>query len=171
MISDILSSFAFDPLIAWPLIAVIGGLALIAALIAGAGRLKSMFLRTFAAMALIIALANPQDVEEDRTPLRDVVLVITDGTESVMLGERDKMIAAAVADLESKLSPDTSLEVVMARIPVDTDGTRMTATLIEALGNVPLARLAGVITVTDGQVHDLPENPENFYLRACRFTR
>ena len=161
MISDILSSFAFDPLIAWPLIAGIGGLALIAALVAGAGRLKSMFLRTFAAMALIIALANPQDVEEDRTPLRDVVLVITDGTESVALGERDKMVAAAVADLESKLSPDASLEVVTARVPVDNDGTRLTATLIEALGNVPSARLAGVITVTDGQVHDLPENPEN----------
>lgn len=161
MISDILSSFAFDPLIPWPLIVVIGGLALIAALLAGAGRLKSMFLRTFAAVALIIALANPQDVEEDRTPLRDVVLVITDGTESVKLGERDKMVAAAVANLESKLSPDATLEVVMARIPVDNDGTRLTATLIEALGNVPAARLAGVIAVTDGQVHDLPENPEN----------
>ena len=161
MISDILSSFAFDPLIPWPLIAVIGGLALIAAFFAGAGRLKSMFLRTFAAMALIIALANPQDVEEDRVPLRDVVLVLTDGTESVSLGERDKMVAAAVADLDAKLSPETNLEVVTARIPVDTDGTRLTATLIEALGNVPSARLAGVIAVTDGQVHDLPENPEN----------
>ena len=160
MISDILSSFAFDPLIPWPLVAVIGGLALIAALIAGTGRLKSMFLRSFAAVVLIIALANPQDVEEDRTPLRDVVLVITDGTESVSLGERDKMVAAAVADLETKLSPDATLEIVTARIPVDNDGTRLTAALIEALGNVPTARLAGVIAVTDGQVHDLPENPE-----------
>lgn len=161
MISDVLASFAFDPLIPWQLIAVIGGLALVAAFFAGAGRLKSMFLRTFAAVALIIALTNPQDVEEDRTPLRDVVLVMVDGSQSVALGERDKMVAAAVADLEAKLSSDTSLEIVTARIPVDNDGTRLTASLIEALGNVPIARLAGVIAVTDGQVHDLPENPEN----------
>jgi len=160
MISDILSSFAFDPLIPWPLIAVIGALALVAALIAGAGQLKSMFLRSFAAVVLIIALANPQDVEEDRTPLRDVVLVMTDATESVALGERSKMIESAIADLETKLSPDSSLEVVTARIPMDNDGTRLTAALIEALGNVPAARLAGVIALTDGQVHDLPENPE-----------
>ena len=161
MLSDILSSFAFDPLIPWPLIAVIGAIALIAAFFAGAGRLRSMFWRTLAAVALIAALANPQDVEEDRTPLRDVVLVITDDTESVSLGERNEMVAAAVADLESKLSGDPTLEIITARIPVDTDGTRMTATLIEALGNVPTNRLAGMIAVTDGQVHDLPENPEN----------
>jgi len=166
MISDILSSFAFDPLIAWPLIALIGGLALVAAFFAGAGQLKSMFLRTLAAVTLIIALANPQDVEEDRMPLRDVVLVVTDGTDSISLGERDKMVAAAVAELETKLSPDNTLEVVTARIPVDNDGTRLAATLIEALGNVPAARLAAVIAVTDGQVHDFKSSSKTPAMRA-----
>lgn len=169
MLSDILRSFAFDPLISWPLIAVIGGLALIAAFFAGVGRLRSMFLRTLAAIALITALANPQDVEEDRTPLRDVVLVISDGSQSVSLGERDKMVATAISGLESALGAQDNLEIVTARIPVDTDGTRLAATLIEALGNVPADRLAGVIAVTDGQAHDLPENPEALLPKGVPF--
>ncbi len=158
--SDVLASFAFDPLIPWPMIAVVGALALLAALFAGLGRLKSMFLRTLAAVALVTALANPQNVEEERTALRDVVLVITDGSQSLSLGARDAMVAKALAGLETQLSADNSLEVITARIPVDTGGTRLGAALVEALGTVPAARLAAVIAITDGQVHDLPEMPE-----------
>jgi uncharacterized membrane protein len=160
MFSGLLTSFAFDPLIPWPLIALFGSAALIAAFFAGAGRLGSMFLRTLAAFILIAALANPQDVEESRNPLRDVVLVLTDGSESTSLGERTQMSAAASRALEEKLGADNNLDIITARIPVDNDGTRLTSTLIEALGNVPTSRLAGVIAITDGQVHDLPEAPQ-----------
>ena len=160
MISDLLGSFAFDPLISWRLIALFGAAALIAAFFAGAGRLRSMFLRTLTAVVLIIALANPQDVEEDRTPLRDVVLVMTDGSQSMSLGNRSEMSATAVSALETTLGADSSLEIVAAPIPVEADGTRLASSLIDALGTVPSARLAGVIAVTDGQVHDLPDAPE-----------
>lgn len=157
---DFIPPIAFDPLIAWPLIALIGGAALMAALFAGAGRLRSMFLRTLAAIAVITALANPQTVEEDRTPLRDIALILTDSSESTALGGRREDISKLLAELQNNLSGDTELEIITADISPDTSGTRLTAALIETLSNIPSARLAGVIAITDGQIHDLPESPE-----------
>lgn len=154
-------SLAFDPLVPLPFIIGFGVIALIAALAAGAGRLRSMFLRSFAAIAVIAALLNPQTVEEDRTPLRDIALIISDGSESVLLGTRAEQVNAALDGLATQVSADNTLELVTARIQPDSDGTRLTATLIEALGSIPAARLAGVIIVTDGQIHDLPNTAES----------
>ena len=157
---DTIPSLALDPLVPLPFIIGLGIIALIAALVAGAGQLRSMFLRSFAAIAVIAALLNPQSVEEDRTPLRDIALIISDGSESVRLGTRAEQVNTALDGLQAQLSNDNTLELVTARIPADSDGTRLTETLIEALGNIPAARLAGVIVVTDGQIHDLPNSAD-----------
>jgi len=157
---DFLPALAFDPLVPLPFVLVLTIIALLAALAAGLGRLHSMFLRTFATIIIAIALLNPQTVEEDREPLRDIVLVLSDRSESTQLGTRDAQVSAAIENISASISTDNTLEVVTATIPADNDGTRLSATLIEALADIPQTRLAGVILVSDGQVHDLPENPE-----------
>lgn len=166
---DILNTLAFDPLVPLPLIAAFGVISLLAALAAGMGRLRSMFLRTLAAFAVIAALLNPQTVEEDRTPLRDIVLILSDGSDSIQLGTRAAQVARTVDGLQAALGTDATLDIVEARIPPDPDGTRLTASLIEALGNIPAARLAGVIAVTDGQIHDLPAEPESLLPEGVPF--
>lgn len=168
-LSNYIPALAIDPLVPLPLIIGFGALALIAALLAGAGRLRSMFWRSFAAIAIIAALLNPQTVEEDRTPLRDIVLVIADRSESTSLGGRELMVQAAVERISAEIGNDNTLEIMGARIEPDNDGTKLTTTLIEALSDIPAARLAGIILVTDGQVHDLTEAPETLLPEGVPF--
>jgi len=152
-------SIAFDPLLSSGLIIGLLGLAVIAAIIASMGRLKTLLPRLLAALFLGAALMNPQTVEEERDPLPDEVLILKDTSDSVSLGDRGDKIDAIYSELVKQLETDTSLEITTADIPTDTDGTRMVGTLIENLGQLPQSRLAGIIAITDGQIHDVPENP------------
>ena len=157
---DAFSNIAFDPLLPVSLIAAIAGISILTAVLAGIGRMRSFFFRMLAALFITAALLNPQTVEEEREPLKDEVLILKDASDSVRLGTRQARLDAAHTALLKELEADPTLDVTTALIPTDVNGTRMTSTLIENLGNLPQSRLAGVIALTDGQIHDLPENPE-----------
>ena len=166
---DNLPNIAFDPLLSIGWIIALGILMFIAALAAGIGRLRSYFLRLLAGMFIVLALVNPQTVIEDREPLQDAVLVIKDESESMQLGGREDASNKAYTSLLEQLKADPTLEVNTAIIRPDSDGTRLTSSLIDGLGNMPANRLAGVIAITDGQIHDLPANPEGLLPEGVPF--
>jgi len=166
---DNLPNIAFDPLLSMGWIIALGILMFIAALAAGIGRLRSYFLRLLAGLFIVLALMNPQTVVEDRDPLQDAVLVIKDESESMALGQRETAADKTYTALIDQLKADPTLEVNTAVIRPDSDGTRLTSSLIEGLGNLPANRLAGVIAITDGQIHDLPENPQSLLPEGVPF--
>ena len=166
---DNLPNIAFDPLLGIGWIIALGILMFIAALAAGIGRLRSYFLRLLAGLFIVLALVNPQTVIEDREPLQDAVLVIKDESESMQLGGREDASNKAYTSLLEQLKADPTLEVNTAIIRPDSDGTRLTSSLIDGLGNMPANRLAGVIAITDGQIHDLPANPEDLLPEGVPF--
>ena len=166
---DNLPNIAFDPLLSIGWIIALGILMFIAALAAGIGRLRSYFLRLLAGLFIVLALVNPQTVIEDREPLQDAVLVIKDESESMQLGGREDASNKAYTSLLEQLKADPTLEVNTAIIRPDSDGTRLTSSLIDGLGNMPANRLAGVIAITDGQIHDLPANPEDLLPEGVPF--
>jgi len=156
-----LPNIAFDPLIAPAWIAGILILAVFAAAIGGISKLRSFLLRSLAALFLALALMNPQTVEEEREPLPDEVLVIVDKSESAKLGGRDQKIEKIVKSLGNALDAAKNLEVTLVRSGANDDGTKLATDMIEALSGLPQNRLAGVIAVTDGQIHDIPKNTDN----------
>jgi len=155
----------FDPQIGTGWLLALSGLLVLAALLAGASRLKSAILRLLAAGAVLLALLNPQRVEEDREPLPDTVLVIRDRTESTTVGDRAARMEALSAALDAEVTADPLLEAVAIDLQQSSlpgqDGTRVLNVLSEGLGEVPASRLAGVVLITDGQLHDIPEEPTN----------
>lgn len=163
------SSIAIDPLLPITIIAGLGVMAFIMAALAGLGRMRSFILRMLAALTLILALLNPQTVEEDREPLKDEVLILRDASGSMSLGSRSSQIDTAYKALTAKLAEDSTLDVTTAIIPADVNGTRLTSTLVETLGGLPQSRLAGVIALTDGQIHDVPETPEKLLPNGVPF--
>jgi len=166
---DLLPNMAFDPLLPMVWIVALGVLMFLAALAAGVGRLRSYFLRLLAGLFLVLALLNPQTVIEERDPLQDAVLIIKDESESMKLGDRADAADKTYQALLEQLGADPSLDVSTALIRPDSDGTRLTTSLIDGLGNLPASRLAGVIAITDGQVHDLPQNPETLLPEGVPF--
>ena len=164
-----LSNIAFDPLLSVFWITALGILMFIAALAAGIGKLRSYFLRLLAGLFIVLALLNPQTVIEDREPLQDAVLVIKDESESMTLGQRAEASAKTYTALLEKLKADPTLDVTTTLIRPNSDGTRLTSSLIDGLSNMPANRLAGVIAITDGQIHDLPESPESLLPEGVPF--
>jgi hypothetical protein len=125
-------------------------------------RSRGALLRAAAIAAVLAALANPTLREEQRESLANVAIVIVDESGSQTLGDRKAQTAAVRADLEEKLGkiPNLNIKWVAASRPGDTTtpGTHLFTDLNKALADTPPDRLAGVIMITDGQVHDVPKS-------------
>ena len=153
----LLGNIAFDPLIGMPWIIGLAVLIFIAALAAGAGRLRIQFARLTAGLFLLIGLLNPQAVEEDRETLPDTVIVIEDRSDSMKFGGRDIALGEMSASLKSTIQADGNLDIVTISVPQDSDGTLLASAMSDALAGTPTERLAGVVALTDGRAHDITD--------------
>src|SRR5439155_15266953 len=86
---------------------------------------------------------------------------VVDESPSQRLGNRQYATEAALATLKDRLSKqhDLDLRVIRAGKPqpgAGDDGTKLFTALDRAMSDVPRQRLAGVVMITDGQVHDVP---------------
>ncbi len=153
-------SLNFAPLVPWFVIVLAAVLALALVGLMLWRRQRGAPFRALALAALIIALMNPMLREEQRESLSNVAIVVVDESTSQQLGTRQADTAAIKADLEAKLAkiPNLTVKMVPAGRPGDggATGTNLFAGLNAALADVAPDRISGVITVTDGQVHDVP---------------
>ncbi|WP_404383251.1 hypothetical protein [Caenispirillum salinarum] len=157
---EAVTDLVFAPIIPWPALIA---LAVVAFLLFAWGlfrRARGTLVRAIPVAALLVAVANPQVVQEDRRPLEDVAVIVVDESLSQRVGERESQTALAVEKLTEQLSADDSLDVRVERVTSTLDsGTRLFEVLDRAVSDVPRGRVAGAVLVTDGQVHDAPEDP------------
>ena len=162
--SGTLDALAVDlaPLLPWPLIAALGGLAALLVLYALVRRARGAIWRAAAAAVLVVALLNPSLIQEQREPLADVAVLLVDRSPSQRLADRDRQTDDALAALEEQLEGLAGLDVrvVDAARDAGDEGTRLFDDLGKALADVSRRRVAGVIALSDGQVHDAPADLE-----------
>ncbi|MCA3564084.1 MAG: hypothetical protein IOC90_06305 [Methylocystis sp.] len=154
-------SLIFTPFLPWPVIAGLGVAALAVAGLAIFARQRGGWLRLAAFGLMLLALANPAFVTYDRDKLNDVVAVVLDRTGSQRLADRTAQTDRARDEVLRQLNarPGTDIRVIeVDERDADVDGTRLFETLQAGLGDVPPERMAGVIAITDGRVHDVPAN-------------
>jgi hypothetical protein len=157
-------SVAFDPLLPWWLLAALGAVGLALVLLGLRAGARGTIWRLGSLLVVLAALANPALIEEQRKPIADVALVVVDDSDSMAIGERRQQVQAARETLKRKLGQQEGLEVREAVLPPAhiqlgserPGGTRLIDTMRSALVEVPPERLAGVVLLTDGQVHDVP---------------
>jgi hypothetical protein len=149
------------PFVPWPVLWIIAGIgALLLVLLFWRAR-RGALLRLLAFATLLLAMANPHLKQEDREPLNDIVTVVVDDSQSQTIAGRTARTETVRKDLEERLKtiPDLDVRVVRSTStsPDDErDGTMLFTDLGQALADVPPDRLAGVIMITDGEVHDVP---------------
>ncbi|MEQ8434735.1 MAG: hypothetical protein RIA71_10880 [Oceanicaulis sp.] len=160
------ASLDLSPLIAPGLIAALGVLALLACGFAAARGARGWIFRALAAALGLAALLNPALVREQREALSDIALVIRDNSASMEIGARTEQAEAALTALREAAAGDPTLELVEVDGGRAEDGTRLTGPLREGLGRIPRERLAGVVTISDGQIHDGPHNAGDYGLEA-----
>ena len=123
------------------------------------GRTRGALVRTLALALFVLALANPSITREDRDPLTSVAVVVVDKSPSQEFGDRLQQTEAVRAALAERLGRMPGMEVRFVeagQADGETDGTRLFAALSSALSDVPHDRVAGALFITDGRVHDVP---------------
>ncbi|WP_417205668.1 glutamine amidotransferase [Antarctobacter sp.] len=152
----------FDPLLPWAVIAVLAALALLGTGLALWRGLSGWALRFLAGVVLVGALAQPSYQIEDRAPLADIVLMLVDETASQMLAERAQITAEAADTMEARLlaRPNTEVRRIPVRDGEGDAGTLLMTALSNALAEEPRGRIAGVVLLSDGRLHDLERAPD-----------
>lgn len=152
----------FDPLIAWPVLIAVGVLALAGVVLALWRGLSGWALRGLAALVLLAALAGPVYQLEDRSPMSDIVVLIEDESASQGLGGRTEQMSAALDALTDDLANRANTDVRRVTVPdgVGDAGTELMSALNDALAEEPSARIAGIIALSDGRVHDMERAPD-----------
>jgi hypothetical protein len=150
------STIVFDPLIPWTLLAVVGAIALAAVVLAVARGLNGWALRGLAMAVVVAALSGPSFQREDRAPLSDIVVLLEDTSASQRLADRAAQTTTAADTLAAQIAarPNTELRRVSVPDGVGDEGTLLMTALGEALAEEPRARIAGILAVSDGRIHD-----------------
>jgi hypothetical protein len=150
---------AFAPLVSVQLLWAAVAAAVILALLLFVSRSRGAAIRSLALALVVLALANPSLTREDRDPLSSVAVVVVDKSPSQNFGDRTQQTEAARAAVVDRLSHIPGLDVRLIEAghsDGETDGTRLFTALGATLADVPSDRIAGVIMITDGRVHDVP---------------
>lgn len=148
----------FDPLIPWMALWVLVGAAAVLWGLYVYFRGKAWLFRALALTVLAVALSNPLWIEEQREPLKDIVAVVMDRSESMNFRGRTETAQAAYDQLRRAIEEDENLELRIAETDPGADGTDMYMTMQSAMSDAPRDRIAGVVMITDGQIHDIPED-------------
>ncbi|MEM7300796.1 MAG: hypothetical protein AAF468_06895 [Pseudomonadota bacterium] len=151
----------FSPALPLWLIALVAAASGLLVIFGLAQQLRGSVIRTLAWAALTLALFNPVVLSEDREPLKSVVSVIVDESDSQKLDGRDAQTEATRAALVERLKRLDRFEVreqrVKSNASADSEAsTALFSALKRSLQDVPPDRVAGAVLITDGQIHDVP---------------
>lgn len=153
------TGIAFEPLVAPWLLFPLGVAAALAPVLAAAARAPGAGWRSVALAALWMALANPTLETETRKSLDSIAALVVDRSRSQEIGGRPARTDEAAAEAARQLEALPGIETRLVVIDRD-DGarsTRLFGALARALSDAPPERIAGIVAITDGQVHDASE--------------
>jgi hypothetical protein len=123
---------------------------------------RGAVLRALSLACFLFALANPNLRNEDRQPLSNIAVVAVDESSSMQFAGRAARAHQVEAELNDRLSKIPNLEVRWVHVPgADQPGgeaTNLFQALNRAMTDIPSRRMAGALFITDGQIHDVPQD-------------
>ncbi len=155
-------SISFAPLFPWQVIVALASIAGLFVLYGLLRRVRGGWLRLAAWVLLALSLFNPSLIQEDREPLKTVVALVVDETDSQKFDGRDQQTKQAHDGLKALLErfPQYDVREVIARNGGAETGDASSAlfgALKSALQDVPPEQVGVAILLSDGQIHDVPE--------------
>jgi hypothetical protein len=160
MSGQAIAALRFAPVLPLWLLAALAGLCALALAVALWRRARGVVWRFLAFATVLLWLSGPRLVQETRQGLPDIGLLVVDQSASMDVGDRARLAEAARARIEAEAGRLPDLELRTVTVPEGgSEGTRLFAAIDRALADIPRARLAGIVAITDGQVHDIPATP------------
>ncbi|MBT7222347.1 MAG: hypothetical protein HN863_05790 [Marinovum sp.] len=155
-------SVIFSPLLPLPVIGLAALVVVLFTAIALMRGLSGWALRGLGALLVVGALVQPMYQSEDRTPLKDIVVLLIDQSASQTLLDRARITENRTAEIEAALAarPNTQVHRIEVNDGPDDTGSLLMTALSEQLSKLPSERIAGIILLSDGLLHDLELAPE-----------
>lgn len=155
-------SVIFSPLLPLPVIGLAALVVVLFTAIALMRGLSGWALRGLGALLVVGALVQPMYQSEDRTPLKDIVVLLIDQSASQALLDRARTTENRTAEIEAALAarPNTQVHRIEVNDGPDDTGSLLMTALSEQLSKLPSERIAGIILLSDGLLHDLELAPE-----------
>ncbi|MBT6524753.1 MAG: hypothetical protein HOL57_02085 [Marinovum sp.] len=155
-------SVIFSPLLPLPVIGLAALVVVLFTAIALMRGLSGWALRGLGALLVVGALVQPMYQSEDRTPLKDIVVLLIDQSASQTLLDRARTTKNRTAEIEAALAarPNTQVHRIEVNDGPDDTGSLLMTALSEQLSKLPSERIAGIILLSDGLLHDLELAPE-----------
>jgi hypothetical protein len=155
-------SVEFFPFFSRELLAALAVLCLAAIVLFAWRSRRGLVLRTLSLACFLAALANPNLKNEDRQPLPNIAVVAIDESSSMELAGRAQRAHQIEAELKDQLAKIPNLEARFVHVPgseqAGGETTNLFTALDKAMTDIPANRMAGAIFVTDGQIHDIPQD-------------
>lgn len=155
-------SVIFSPLLPLPVIGLAALVVVLFTAIALMRGLSGWALRGLGALLVVGALVQPMYQSEDRTPLKDIVVLLIDQSASQTLLDRARTTENRTTEIEAALAarPNTQVHRIEVNDGPDDTGSLLMTALSEQLSKLPSERIAGIILLSDGLLHDLELAPE-----------
>ena len=139
---------------------LLAGLGILCGLVLGlafARRASGTPWRLLASGVVLLWLAGPHLVRASWQDLPETALLVIDQTASMTVGRRAEVAARAAAALRAAAQRLGGIALRTVVVPAGSSGgTRLFDAIAHAASDIPAGQLAGVLAVTDGQVHDVP---------------
>jgi hypothetical protein len=114
---------------------------------------------------VILCIANPTIISENRENIPDTVAVILDLSPSQNINNRKEIAQKAYNNIKTNLEKIDDLDIRFKTINGE-NGTKIFQPLISMVGDIPPDRLAGALIISDGQIQDIPSNIESYNFQA-----
>lgn len=157
------ASFEWAPFLPQAFLLFLAVAALVVAIVAKWKRAPDFYWRGALFLMLVLIVLNPIALNEVRQGLPDKLVVVVDDSASQKIGGRDAATEQALQYIQNSLARTENLEPVIIHSGSDAEAasgesTNLFTALRNALATIPLSQVAGTVFITDGQVHDVPEN-------------
>jgi hypothetical protein len=155
----------FDPSLPTWLIIAFGAIGLCVIAYAAWRGARGTAWRAATLFITLIATLNPTVQQEDRDAVPDIAVIVLDKSLSMNIGTRARDAETALSSVEREITRLTGFTTRIATITTragssldEGEGTNGFASLEQTLADVPRERVAGVVFITDGEIHDVPRS-------------
>ena len=160
-----MNNISFYPHISYSLFYILSFLSLIMVFIGFKFKASGNILRTILICIILMCIANPVIVSENRENIPDTVAIILDLSPSQSINNRKEIAQQTYNKLKKKLEKIDNLDLRFKTIN-GKNGTKIFEPLSSMVGDIPVDRLAGAIIITDGQIQDMPKNLDSYNFKA-----
>ncbi len=122
---------------------------------------KALIFRIAACALLILTILNISTLSTTAKRTDSVALIVVDESYSNTINDRDKQTQNAANKIVESLAATEGVRAKLIKAPISEDKyheTNLFKAIDKELGDIPPKQRAGIFVITDGNIHDIPQD-------------